>query len=298
MRCQKSKRVCPGYRDAFELNLRDETKTTKKKMARMINHRSFIDGVSQFHGPLELISPSTTSSITPPMTASDFDPYNSAIPYLQNWEYLRSHAPTLSPSNLNSMYSFEAGMTQRVDSADFIAYHSGCMLDQLSVPVDQQAASFFLSNFVIVPGHGSLRGYLNFVLPYIGSQQVNSVVNSAFSAVSLAAFGSRPNAKALLPKADAAYYTALKEINATLKNPSLSTDESTLAAILMLSMFEVSFIWRPKFYKTAYTLTADNGPAKEPRGVEFSHKWSYSSSQVPRPGKLPTPRRSRSMEYC
>ena len=30
MQCQKVKRVCPGYRDAFDLNLRDETKSTKR----------------------------------------------------------------------------------------------------------------------------------------------------------------------------------------------------------------------------------------------------------------------------
>jgi hypothetical protein len=264
MRCQKSKRICPGYRDAFELNLRDETKTTKKKMSRMLNHRSFIDGVSPFHGPVEFNNSATTSLIGPPMTASNFDPYNSSVPQLQHWEYIRSYVPTSSISSFNSLPSFATSMTQPVDNTDIIAYHSGCMLDQLSVPVDQQAACFFLSNFVLVPHHGTLRGYLNFALPYLGSQQANPAVKWAFQAVALAAFGTRPNSKSLLPQADAAYYTALKEINATLKDPRMSTDDTTLAAILMLSMFEVSITLDPPSCDTAHTLLANNGTTKEP----------------------------------
>ena len=240
MRCQKSKRICPGYRDAFELNLRDETKSTKKKLSRMFNHRSFIDGVSQFRSPFELLN----SLPMAPAINTNLDSYSSVIPNAQTWEFRKSHQPSSSTSSLSSLESFTAGLTTTNSSTAWprnIAYHPGCIFTYLSVPVDQQAACFFLSNFVIVPHHGTLRGYLSFALPFLESNKPNLAVKSAFSAVALAAFGTRPSSKALLPKADSSYYTALKEINATLKNPTMATDDSSLAAILMLSMFEVSY---------------------------------------------------------
>jgi hypothetical protein len=243
MRCQKSKRICPGYRDAFELNLRDETKSTKKKMSRMISHRSFIDGVSQFHGPFELINSPEISQIAP-MTVTNLESYDSHNPSVQNWKCGKSHLPTSSTSSLCSVRSFATTMTGSVDttasSSSYLTYQPRCVFTHLSIPIDQQAACFFLSNFILLPHHGTLRGYLNFVVPFLASEQPNQAVKSAFSAVALAAFGTRPNSKSLLPQADVSYYTALKEINATLKDPVMSTDDTTLAAILMLSMFEVS----------------------------------------------------------
>jgi hypothetical protein len=243
MRCQKSKRICPGYRDAFELNLRDETKSTKKKISRLFNHRSFLEGVSPLQSPFDLVNSSPTA-IFAPMTTINLDSYNTHIPSAQTWQFSRGHLSSSSISSVSSMGSFANGLTGRNDqtsnSSKYLAYHPGCIFTHLSVPADQQAACFFLSNFVVVPQPGTLRGYLNFIVPFLGGEQMNPAVKSAFSAVSLAAFGARPNSKSLLPKAETSYYTALKEINATLKNPRMATDDSTLAAILMLSTFEVS----------------------------------------------------------
>ncbi|EPE32306.1 Zn2/Cys6 DNA-binding protein [Glarea lozoyensis ATCC 20868] len=241
MRCQKSKRICPGYRDAFELNLRDETKSTKKKISRLFNHRSFLEGVSQLQSPFDLVNPSPTTIFTP-MTATNLESYNSHIPSAQTWQFSKGHLSSSSSSSVSSLGSFANGLTghldQRANHSPYLAYHPGCIFTHLTVPADQQAACFFLSNFVVVPQPGTLRGYLSFILPFLGSEQMSPAVKSAFSAVSLAAFGARPNSKSLLPKADTSYYTALKEINATLKNPRMATDDSTLAAILMLSTFE------------------------------------------------------------
>ncbi|KAF4626606.1 hypothetical protein G7Y89_g11546 [Cudoniella acicularis] len=155
IRCQKSKRVCPGYRDAFELNLRDETKSTKKKMSRMINHRPFVDGVSKFDAHHEIINSPDGLLMTTPITTANLS-----------------------------------------------------------------------------------MGYLDFLIPHIKAEKPNPSFLAAFSAVALAALGTRPNSKALLPKADMAYVKALKKINCTLRDAQMASDDSMLAAVLMLSFFE------------------------------------------------------------
>ena len=196
MRCQKSKRLCPGYRDTFDLNLRDETKSTKRKASR----------VQQQHSLTHYSSASLTGS------------------------HRSRHSPN---SSIYSIFDLaESRVYERNQHTSFV--------HQLSIPIDQQATCFFLSNYVLVPEEGILSGYLDFLVRLLKRPRLDPSFIAAFAAVAFAALGTRPNSKALAPKADYFYVKALKEINVALQDSTRSMDDATLAAIILLSIFEVS----------------------------------------------------------
>lgn len=111
----------------------------------------------------------------------------------------------------------------------------------LSIPVDDQAPCYFMSNFVLNPKSESSRGYFDFLAPMIKHETPDSHLSLAFSAVALASLANRPQAKAssLINRAIGQYTRALGSINSALQNPSQQKTDQTLAAIMMLGFFEV-----------------------------------------------------------
>ncbi|TVY43333.1 White-opaque regulator [Lachnellula occidentalis] len=203
MRCQKVKRVCPGYRDVFDLNLRDETKSTKQKLNNrmIINARSsdssqdIVNGSRLAERP-EIITDSSSFGIISPTSDTS------------SW---------MSPASAH--------------------HHGGVICSQISTPIDQQATCFFLANFVLLPAQNTMRGYFDFILPLLKGKP-DPCLSLAFAAVATASLGTRPNSKALLPQADLFYVKALTKINATLRDARTASSDSTLAAVLLLSFFE------------------------------------------------------------
>jgi hypothetical protein len=108
----------------------------------------------------------------------------------------------------------------------------------LTVPISERAANFFLANFVL-QRDGVSRGFLDFVIPMIKTEPPNSTLSYAFGAVALAGMGNRPNAKTLLPSAGEQYSRALQHVNAALRDPVLQKADSTLAAVMLLGLFEL-----------------------------------------------------------
>jgi hypothetical protein len=108
-----------------------------------------------------------------------------------------------------------------------------------SIPIDQQAPCYFISNYVIVPQTGA-RGYFDFLVPMLRHESQDSHLSLAFSAVSLASLANRPSTRgrAIFPQAVAQYTKALKAVNLALQNPAQQKTDQTLAAILMLGFFE------------------------------------------------------------
>jgi hypothetical protein len=199
MRCQKSKRICPGYRNPSQTNLRREVTSAKEKGR---------PGVKKQHA------------------SNPDDPFDKAILCTEAIRTWTDYNASISSSGFFRH-------TTRVNQLDLISLH-------LPTPIDQQAMCFFITNFVLIPGQETMRGHLDWVIPLIQTEKPNSPFQLAFSAVSLAALGARPNAKALLPKANFHYVKALKQINSVLVDPKVVADDSTLASILLFTAFEVS----------------------------------------------------------
>ena len=72
----------------------------------------------------------------------------------------------------------------------------------------------------------------------VNEHQSNKALNLAFSAASLAALANRPNAKSLLLRAEEQYSRAIRHVNTALRDPIHQKTDETLAAVLLLGLFE------------------------------------------------------------
>ncbi|KAF4951541.1 hypothetical protein FSARC_12889 [Fusarium sarcochroum] len=113
------------------------------------------------------------------------------------------------------------------------------ILSTLQLPVDQQATCHFLSNFVLLPSHDMTRGWMEFVVPLLKSKTVAPSFKLAFDACAMASLGNRVGPGTNFEDRALGYYTkALSATFTALKDPVLSKEDSTLAAVLLLGLFE------------------------------------------------------------
>lgn len=113
------------------------------------------------------------------------------------------------------------------------------LLATLKLPVDQQATCHFISNFVLLPRYDSTRGYLEFVVPLLNNVDSAPHFKAAFDACAVASLGNRVGAGSKFDSQALGHYTkALSWTFTALKDPKQATADSTLAAILMLGLFE------------------------------------------------------------
>lgn len=113
----------------------------------------------------------------------------------------------------------------------------------LSVPTDEQAPCFFVTSYVMKTDHAS-KGYFDFLLPMMKTVSPESPLAIAFSAVAMASLANRPNSRrnALYNQAVFRYSRALKATNLALQDPEQQKTDETLATVLMLGFYEVSWL--------------------------------------------------------
>ncbi|KAI2634477.1 hypothetical protein GGS21DRAFT_539321 [Xylaria nigripes] len=110
-----------------------------------------------------------------------------------------------------------------------------------SISLQERAACHFIANFVLVPKDGSTIGHLNFVLPLLKSEGMDSHLQHAFNACSMAFLSNRGGVGVgvgLWDKALSEYSLALARTNSALRDKDAQLSDGTLAAVLMLGMFE------------------------------------------------------------
>lgn len=110
---------------------------------------------------------------------------------------------------------------------------------QFTPPIDQRATCFFLSNFVLLPRGRTAKGNLDFLIPIVYGSSKETTLALALNAVALVALANQPNARKLLPLADSQYVTALNQINKDLQDVHKAKQDATLAAVFLLSFYEV-----------------------------------------------------------
>lgn len=115
------------------------------------------------------------------------------------------------------------------------------VIPSLDIPVEQRANCYFVSNFILMPKPGCTRGFLDYLVPLLKQEDQQNHLQHAFNACSLALLNNRecPNSK-LGEKALGEYSKALSGTNAALRDVEAQKADSTLAAVLLLGMFEVS----------------------------------------------------------
>ncbi|KAJ5033612.1 uncharacterized protein L3040_008724 [Drepanopeziza brunnea f. sp. 'multigermtubi'] len=199
--CAKSRRVCPGYKDDFDLVFRNETQATERRARRSGNSKRVAAQIS-------------------------FATQQSA--------FSSSPKDESSPERLPTLIAPNPG----VEASRALVPTGG--LRTLQVPLEIQAPNFFVNNFVIAPRHES-RGYFDFLLPMLKNERPDSHLQLAFGAVAMASLANRPNTrgqKHLFSQAVGQYTKALKATNLALQSAAHQKTDATLAAILMLGFFE------------------------------------------------------------
>jgi hypothetical protein len=113
----------------------------------------------------------------------------------------------------------------------------------IAVPVEIQAFHYFLSNYVLVPRSETSRGHWTFILPLLKGEPAGTQLSASFAAVAFASFGNRPSARQLLGKTRHEYNKALTLVNKALINPATQKSDQTLASVLLLGLYEVSYYY-------------------------------------------------------
>lgn len=117
----------------------------------------------------------------------------------------------------------------------------------LSLPVEDQAFCYFATRYSLAPTQFLDPGYLPVLRLISGRKYMGQCLSCALSAVSLAAFSTRPNSRRTRFRALKVYSTALRLINEEVQRPGSCEDDELVAAVLLLALFEVqSSPWLPE----------------------------------------------------
>ncbi|KUJ23718.1 uncharacterized protein LY89DRAFT_603906 [Mollisia scopiformis] len=115
----------------------------------------------------------------------------------------------------------------------------------LETPIEEQVKCIFRRNFVLEPCEGNSRSFMKFTVPVLEHEKSlsgkgkGSKLGTAVMAAGLALMGNRPASRHLMPKAMKCYSRALKEINEALLVEKEAVEDDTLAAVIVLGLFEV-----------------------------------------------------------
>jgi hypothetical protein len=221
MRCQKSRRDCPGYRDSFEINFYGSKWTPPTANGGRFDRNSptTLDNRNRFSSSLNTSPKSMREHSTSPRST-----------------IVRARATSLGnlSSFSNAMMINTPTMTMETLSPTSIPW-------SLTTPLENQASCFFLSNYVLLPTSSTERGYLDFLVPLLKKTVPQDPIALAFSAISLAAFGNRPGSGGVSPLSGQYYLQALNKITASIQNPKQAVEDSVLGSVILLSFFEVGF---------------------------------------------------------
>ncbi|TGO24684.1 hypothetical protein BPAE_0097g00300 [Botrytis paeoniae] len=208
--CQRLKRDCPGYRPIFDVMHRNGSSSTQRKTSHAIATTTAL-------ATIQMARPHNRSK-----SESNIMPY-------ARWRPRQNSCPEV----------------QRLVEAIQNGTQLAC--PPLTAALEERAICFFLSNYVLIP-HGAVRcGFLGFLLPLM-KLQPSAVLSDSLSAVALATFGNQPNARMLKPKAEQAYLKALRQVTNAIGDPKQAAEDTTLAAVMLLALFETM----------AYSLVKEN----------------------------------------
>ena len=109
------------------------------------------------------------------------------------------------------------------------------------LPLEELASCHFISHYVLIPrqSYTTTRGFLEFVLPLVTSDEVRPYFDHAFMACALASLNNRVGTGNDFDKEALGQYTkALAAVSVALKDAEVIKRDDLLAAILLLGLFE------------------------------------------------------------
>ncbi|TQN73104.1 Transcriptional regulatory protein moc3 [Colletotrichum shisoi] len=286
LKCAKSKRVCPGYRDAFEINLRDETQSTIRKAKSAALRKAIREGLAaeqDEEGEGHINTQAKVMEWTPPAAPPPRQQRVNIIPVTSDDDWLDRYSNS-SSSEVSPSMSYASSLSYISNQAPdtFVSFKDieGAtygMPHTLQTPLDQQATCYFLANYVLAPPTGVGRGILTFVLPLLNMPSYQtSPLQSAFSAVSMAALAGRPHSRRLSSMANLHYSKALEDLTRAMQDRVAVRQDTTLASAILLAFYEglvsddVEMSGFKKHISGATAIVKLRGPQQTQSGVGLS----------------------------
>ncbi|RDW57012.1 hypothetical protein BP6252_13930 [Coleophoma cylindrospora] len=162
------------------------------------------------------------------------NPYSGLKPLISSGEELAICSPTGEQDTTNTNNESEIAKTCYQDKL-----LPKCR--ELGIPIEQQTIHYFLSNFVLLPRWSNNLGHMTYLMALMKTPDSTSTFALSLSAVSMGAFGNRPQSRSLRPRAFLKYMEAVKRVNTALRDPELAKSDHTLASVLLLGMFETIY---------------------------------------------------------
>ncbi|CAK7231480.1 hypothetical protein SEUCBS140593_007936 [Sporothrix eucalyptigena] len=139
----------------------------------------------------------------------------------------------------------------------------------LSLPIGELALCYFAANFMLIPQQPFGGSFFEFIVPVLQGQAPDSAIQYALRACAFSALGNRWVSDTVDFHAIgiSQYTAALARTTQSLKDPRQKTSDATLAAVLLLGLFESitarkeMFAWRSHI-EGAVQIVNNRGPRK------------------------------------
>ena len=204
--CINTRRVCPGYVARFDLVLRDQTRSVRRKALNKKISTPSVTGRSSFR----VYMPPQASS--PPASTS--------------FEESVSSYHTLAGTGEGSSYESRSNHDSNIPR----------LSDRFP---EQEAICAFFLDFVLLPRHpDSFRGHLEHLLPLYQGALPNSPIALATSSVALSVSGNPHPRSSDRQLARNIFGRALRKTSNAIRDPVESLKDETLMAVLLLGLYE------------------------------------------------------------
>ncbi|KAL1839715.1 hypothetical protein VTJ49DRAFT_1220 [Mycothermus thermophilus] len=110
----------------------------------------------------------------------------------------------------------------------------------LTIPLAHRASCYFASNFILLPLGTAPHGFMEYLVPLMREKAQGTALHHAFNACAFALLGNRATADGVnLSQLSLKEHTlALAQTHKALGSPTLLQADSTLAAVLLLTLYE------------------------------------------------------------
>ncbi|KAL2170403.1 hypothetical protein VTG60DRAFT_4889 [Thermothelomyces hinnuleus] len=204
--CAKARRECPGYKDEFDLVLRNENLAAKRRALKL--------GTSRRGGSARNAGKKAKASADPTSSSSSSPSSSCLSSALKDSTSLSSATTnnTLTAGGFPSLsvkpYRREEQQQQQQQQQQQCYYYQQTLSSPSPTPIhlapESLAPCHFVANFVLLPRQDGTRGFLEYILPLLEQTSANrdsmAHLRHAFDACALASLGNRlPTSSAISP---------------------------------------------------------------------------------------------------
>ncbi|KEQ99441.1 hypothetical protein AUEXF2481DRAFT_176859 [Aureobasidium subglaciale EXF-2481] len=207
--CEKSSRICLGYKDEADYIFRNQTDKVTSKVAKTRKPRKSGSPDSTY---------SKDSVVALPKSAASELPADLTI---------------LPISSLHNQLIRTRGSLQ----TNLEALTTLCQ--QPTVSVEEEVVNVYFRNFVrLYRTQDTVREFLPFLAPMYGASSKDSLLRTATHAAALCAISQLPEQRHLQYRAADTYGKAMRIAASALQDPAQATSDETLQATLLMCLYE------------------------------------------------------------